>query len=104
MSSGTRMSRRTTLRGFAAALVLPLLDAMVPPFSSVIRGAGAAARRLAVVYLPNGMAMPYWTPKTDGPLIELTPVLQPLAAFRNRLIVVSGLTQRPSTKPAYGNH
>jgi hypothetical protein len=37
------------------------------------------------------MAMEYWTPAAEGTGFELTPVLKPLAPFRDRLLIVSGL-------------
>jgi hypothetical protein len=37
------------------------------------------------------MVMENWTPKTTGANFELTPIMTPLAAFRNKLTVVSGL-------------
>jgi hypothetical protein len=83
--------RRTFLRGAGgAALALPLLDAMMPALSA----AGKSPVRLGIVYVPNGMwPMDQWTPKTDGPL-ELTPALEPLAKFRDKLLVVTGLAQK----------
>lgn len=98
------LPRRTVLRGLGAMLGLPLLDAMVPAFTAVARTAAAPIRRLNVVYLPNGMAMDYWLPKKDGTEFEITPVMQPLAPFRDKMTVVSGLTQhRPGTEGG-GNH
>src|SRR5690606_29761473 len=46
------LPRRTFLRGAAAAIGLPLLDAMVPALSQP----AAAPRRLGFIYLPNGVA------------------------------------------------
>jgi hypothetical protein len=98
------LSRRTVLRGLGSALALPLLDAMVPAFSKTVQGAANPVRRLGVVYLPNGMAMQYWTPKGVGPAFEITPVMQPLARYRDRMLVVSGLTQRSPGSEGGGNH
>ena len=89
----TKMSlpRRTFLRGAGAALALPLLDAMVPALTASAKTAANPVRRLGVIYVPNGMAMEYWTPAVQGTAFELTPVLQPLASFRDRLLIVTGL-------------
>ena len=84
------LPRRTVLRGLGASVALPLLDAMVPVFSLRARAAGAAHRFLAF-YVPNGMAMEYWTPKGDGAAFELSPILEPLAAYRNQMLVLSGI-------------
>ncbi len=85
-------------------LGLPLLDAMVPAFTALARTAAAPAKRLNVIYLPNGMAMDYWLPKKDGTDFEITPVMQPLAPFRDKLTVVSGLTQKRPGSEGGGNH
>lgn len=87
------LPRRTFLRGIGTALALPLLDGMIPAFASMRETAANRVRRLGVVYVPNGMAMPYWTPGAEGPL-TLTPILQPLAPFEKSLLVVTGLNGR----------
>jgi hypothetical protein len=82
------LSRRTFLRGAAgAAIGLPLLDAMVPALAQ----APASALRLCYVYVPNGMVMANWTPAAQGRDFALSPILQPLALFRNQMLVLSGL-------------
>jgi hypothetical protein len=43
------------------------------------------------VYLPHGAIMDQWTPKKDGASFDLTPILQPLRPYRDRMIVVTGL-------------
>ena len=94
----TALPRRTFLRGVGAALALPLLDAMVPALSALAQTAAYPVRRLGFVYLPNGVArnftgINYWTPKGEGANFELSPILTPLAPYRDRLVVVSGLAQ-----------
>src|SRR5258707_8669716 len=85
------MPRRTFLRGASgAALALPLLDAMVPALSA----AAKSPVRLGIVYVPDGMwPMDKWTPKTEGAL-ELTPTMEALAPFRDKVLVVTGLAQK----------
>ena len=94
------LSRRAALRGLGTTLALPLLDCMVPAFT---RRAHAAApvQRFSVVYVPNGIVMADWTPTTEGRDFALTPILGPLAPFRDRLVVVSGLRNGP---PDYAVH
>ena len=84
------LPRRTVLRGVGATLALPFLEAMVPSFG---RGHAAAApvHRFQTFYVPNGMAMEYWTPKGEGSAFELSPILEPLAPFKDRMLVISGL-------------
>jgi hypothetical protein len=84
------LPRRTFLRGLGVSLALPLLDGMIPAFASPREIAATRIRRLGVVYVPNGMFMKNWTPAA-GEGLEITPTLEPLAPFRERLTVVSGL-------------
>ncbi len=81
------LPRRTVLRGLGATLALPFLDAMVPAARAAVR----PPHRFQSFYVPNGMAMEYWTPPDVGTNFTITPVLEPLAPFRDQLIVVSGL-------------
>ena len=85
------LPRRTVLRGIGAAVALPVLDAMHPAF--VLRGSARAkpVHRFQAFYVPNGMAMPYWTPKEEGPKFGLSPILEPLGDYRDQMIVLSGL-------------
>jgi hypothetical protein len=85
------LPRRTILRGLGTSLALPLLDAMVPAFAATSKTAAAPTRRLGVVYVPNGMAMEYWTPKTEGVGYEDTAILRNFAPFKKQTLVVSGL-------------
>ena len=85
------LPRRTVLRGLGATMALPFLDAMTPAFS--LRGLAAAkpVHRFQTFYVPNGMAMEYWLPKGEGTAFELSPILEPLAPFREQMLVLSGL-------------
>ena len=91
--------RRTFLRGMGVGVALPLLDAMVPAFSTTTQAADGPARRLGFVYIPNGAHMPAWTPSGEGPLAELSPILNPLAPFRDRLVVLTNLEHRHAYGP-----
>jgi hypothetical protein len=89
--TGKSLPRRTVLRGLGASLSLPLLDAMLPAFASRAHAATTRAHRFLAFYVPNGMAMEYWTPKTEGRNFELSPILEPLAPFKNQMLVLSGI-------------
>jgi hypothetical protein len=89
------LPRRSFLRGAGAAVALPFLDAMVPAFA---QGPDVPAKRLGFIYMPNGVAMNfsginYWTPQGEGRDFEMSPILGPLAPYRDRMTVVSGLAQ-----------
>ena len=85
------LPRRTVLRGLGATVALPLLDAMLPAFSLRGRAAGSPVHRFQAFYVPNGMAMEYWSPKGQGSAFELSPILEPLGAFRDQMLVLSGI-------------
>jgi hypothetical protein len=85
------LSRRTVLRGLGASLALPLLDSMIPALSSAHAQVAERTRRLGVVYVPNGMAMKAWTPASEGSSFEITRILQPMADYRDRMLVITGL-------------
>src|SRR6266850_1058312 len=90
--------RRTFLRGTGAALALPLLDAMFPAFASAAQMASRTVSRLSFFTVPNGIIMDKWTPAAVGGGYELTPVLEPLAAFKDRILVLSGLAKNEARK------
>ena len=83
--------RRTFLQGMGATVALPLLNAMVPAFASAQGTATKPPVRLSIITAPNGMNMDKWTPASEGPSYTLSPTLEPLAAFRDRFLVLSGL-------------
>src|ERR1041385_5791544 len=85
------LPRRTLLRGLGATVALPFLDAMLPAFSRRALAAPRPAHRFQTFYVPNGMAMEYWSPKGEGAAFELSPILEPLAPFRDRMLVLSGI-------------
>ena len=89
--------RRQFLQGAGATLALPLLDAMFPALATA-QAVPKQATRLAFFTVPNGIIMNKWTPTTEGPDFELTPVLEPLTPFRNRLLVLSGFSNNEARK------
>jgi len=86
--------RRAFLRGMGATLALPLLDGMVPAFAGALDSAAKPTIRLSTVYTPNGKIMEKWTPAADGASYELTPILEPLSEFKDRFVVLSGLSHK----------
>jgi hypothetical protein len=93
MSLSKRLERRTFLRGLGTAVALPFLDAMVPAFA---RAATNPRCRMAFVYVPNGIIMDAWTPVTEGQIAvlpaELPRISAPLAAYRQDIMMLGGLT------------
>ena len=84
--------RRTFLRGAGAAVALPVLDAMTPAFAQEAK----RPIRMAFMQTPNGIMnlKNEWTPLKEGADWEMTRTLEPLSAFRNNMVVLSGLDQQ----------
>ncbi|MGH9822630.1 MAG: DUF1552 domain-containing protein [Blastocatellia bacterium] len=86
-----RLARRTFLKGMGVSVALPMLDAMVPALAFGRSTSVKPAVRVAFSYVPNGIIMDQWTPKTEGAGFEFTRILKPLEPFRGDLLVLSGL-------------
>jgi hypothetical protein len=93
-------------------VALPMLDAMLPSISkqamadavASVGGTGAvgaaaaavgAPRRMAFIYIPNGVNMAYWRPDKSGTDYKLPATLEPLADLQGDINVISGLANRP---------
>ncbi len=78
------LNRRTFLMGAGAAVALPALPSL---------GQEAAfPRRMAFLFIPNGVNLKYWWPKAEGPLGELPTTLAPLEPVKADILVTGGLT------------
>jgi hypothetical protein len=125
MTRTRSLARRTFLRGVGAAIALPMLDAMNPLSSGKGRGflTGAALAqplsegasgsihptRMAFVFFPNGAIMPNWRPDGSGGQgdgWQLSKTLQPLAPWKQKINVITGLAHREGTagKDGAGDH
>ena len=91
MKSTWRISRRTVLRGVAASVSLPLLEVMSPAVARAGASAPKPPLRFACVFQPNGVYPPAWDPKGSGTTYEFSPILEPLAPFREDILLVSNL-------------
>ena len=95
----TALSRRTVLRGLGATLSLPLLEAMVPALTATAKTAAAPTKRFGAVFVPMGERPSHWTPATTGLNFEFSPILKPIEAFRDQVVVVSNID-----RPLQGTH
>jgi hypothetical protein len=90
-------SRLVSRRGFTAGLGAALLAAPFVGLLSRTRRAGAAtgthAKRLVVFFSPNGTVPARWRPTGSETAFSFPAgsILEPLAAHRERLVVVEGL-------------
>ena len=96
----SQISRRTVLRGLGTVVALPALEAMATPIMPVPTSAAAgpvssltgAPKRMAFLYVPNGMHMQEWTPEKVGRDFELKDILKPVEKFKSKMNLLSGLT------------
>jgi hypothetical protein len=110
--SNWHLPRRTFLRGLGTAMALPVLESMLPGMrllgaepgaTGVATTAGGFPKRLAYVYVPNGINMAEWTPAVGGTDYETPVILQKVAAHRKDLLVVSGLAHTQAQAYADGS-
>ena len=85
------LPRRTVLRGIFGTLALPFLDAMVPALTAEAKTAAQGTPRLGFIYVPNGVQLKYFIPATDGMGFEMPPIIKPLEAHRDDVVIVTGL-------------
>src|SRR5438309_10058357 len=84
------MPRRTFLRGMGLTLALPLLEAMVPAATPLVRTAANPVRRLGFVFMPMGCDITRWTPPGDK-LDQLSPILSSLAPVKEHVTAITNL-------------
>ncbi len=85
----TRWSRRTLLTGLGGAGAL-----LAAPIVRVRRAlAQGPVKRLLVVFTANGTIEPAWSPTGTDAAFDLPPgsILEPLAPFRSKLLVLGGV-------------
>jgi hypothetical protein len=95
-------SRRQFLGGAGAAIALPFLESLLPRRARA--QAVTAPRRLFVFYVPCGIVMDQWTPAVEGTGWAPSPILTPLAPYRDRTLVLTGLANKPARPDGAGDH
>ncbi len=91
----SRIDRRAFLRSGRAAIMLPLLDAMVPIALGAESKAKAEAmtpRRMVLIHRPLGTYHPYLIPTTTGLDYEAPRFLKKLESVRGKFTVFSGMS------------
>jgi len=94
--TSSQFSRRIFLRGAGVSLALPVLSSILPRTS---RAAVAAARppvRMGCLFFPNGVWRDSWIPKETGTDFQLPFSLEPLAAVKDSVVVISNLDKKHS--------
>src|ERR1043166_3224792 len=89
-----RISRRAVLRGAGVAMALPWLES-IPAFGDTV--AGAPPKRVAVLFMGNGVNEDYWDAQGSGAAMTLSKTLEPLEPLKHKINVVHGLFQKRAT-------
>lgn len=76
-----------------ATLALPLLDAMLPAFTTA--RAATQPSRFGFVYIPHGVVLDRFLPAIIGRGFEYQPIMKPLEAFKDQTTLVSNLAGPP---------
>jgi len=91
-----QFDRRAFLRAGGVRLALPFLESFGHrAFASPAKV--AAPKRLAFLYVPNGVNVAQWQVKGAGRKYELSPTLAPLAPHRSDFTIISGLNHENAT-------
>ena len=90
MPARAPLSRRATLKGLGATIALPFLEAMLPR-TIAASAATEFPRRMAVLYVANGVIMDQWRPKEGGKEFDLPRILKPLEPYKSDMLILSEL-------------
>ena len=90
------LSRRRFLRGTGVVMALPWLESL-PVWGAEPTSAAAAPRRLAILFMGNGVNPTEWWAKGSGADIELGRSLAPLEPLKGRFNYVKGLFNKAAT-------
>jgi hypothetical protein len=93
------IDRRTVLRGVGVAMALPWLES-IPVWGGDAVSGGESQRfpkRFATLFMGNGINPNHWWAKGAGADMELSKSLEPLAGFKTKLNVITGLFNKNAT-------
>jgi hypothetical protein len=92
--NASELSRRRFLRGAGVVMALPWLES-VPVWGA--QPETAAPKRLAVLFMGNGVNPTEWWAKGSGSGIELGPSLAPMEPLKGRFNYIKGLFNKAAT-------
>jgi hypothetical protein len=92
------LSRRSFLHGAGVMMALPFFESLpawaeVPAIGAPV---GKYPRRLGVVFMGCGINPNHWWARGSGAEMQFGRTLEPMAPFRNKLNVISGLFNKPA--------
>lgn len=94
-------TRRTFLRGAGAAIALPFLPSLAP---RTAHAAGTVPTRLLFFYVPNGVHQANWWPEGTGADFTFGSTMASLEAYRDDVLVISGLRNDGGKDDRPGDH
>jgi Protein of unknown function (DUF1552) len=89
-----RIDRRAVLRGAGVVMALPWLESISAWGEEAPK---AFPKRFAALFMGNGINADHWWAKGEGAEMELGKSLQPLAPYKSKLNLVSGLFNKQAT-------
>ncbi len=101
------MNRRAVLKTLGATMALPIFESFAPVsrLSAAPAGIGSVPagppRRFATMLFANGVNVDHWWAKGEGDAMELSSTLQPLAPFKNDILVLNKLEYFGGTSGAH---
>lgn len=89
----TTLNRRAFFRNLGlSAAALPFASGLPSLWGA--EGRAARKQRLIVMFSPNGtLPVDFW-PDQPGPLTTLKPILEPLSPFKDRMLMLKGISNR----------
>ena len=95
-----KLSRRAMLRGLGVSIALPWMESLTAAGEPAVAGAAAAdpPLRLAVLFAGNGFHSKEWWAEGSGSEMKLGKVLEPVADFREKMLLVKGLYNEQARK------
>ena len=89
------VSRRRFLRGTGVVMALPWLESV--PVWGAQSTASDAPKRLAILFMGNGVNPEQWWAKGSGADVELGPSLAPMEPFKGKFNYIKGLFNKAAT-------
>lgn len=92
------LPRRTFLKGAGATVALPLLESMLPAFSTAAKAQELTPQRFVGAFIPHGAAPGYWEAEGETGF-EFPYIWKPFEHLREKTILTTGLWSKSSENP-----
>ncbi|UQA56874.1 DUF1552 domain-containing protein [Polyangium aurulentum] len=96
--SGYKTSRRSFLRAGLAGGALVATGSAITLFPWLQAAAAPAPKRLLLFFTPHGTVWDQWRPGGGESDFTFSPILEPLAGHRERLVIVDGIEIKTGTE------